>query len=141
MENILDIAMSVFAASPVGNPAFHYRVFIGRTIDRYGQATSSYGPWKRSRGMVEPGIVSSFGGKNIEEKDYKDFGLDFSMNNVTIWISAADLHTVCNRESPDQIRYDGKVYNIIQCADWEGHNGWKRCYCQQDKSIEPGVDP
>lgn len=80
---------------------------------------------------VQPGIISSFGGKNISEKDYKDLGLDFSRNYVTIWTSENDIRTVAYQQTADQVVISGKTYNIIQRANWLEYNGWSRYYCEE----------
>lgn len=102
-------------------------------IDEYGVARSSFGAWQDVYAHVMPGIISSFGGKNINERDYKDMGLDFSKNYYTVYVDGIDVRTVCEQGSADQFRVDGKVFNVIQTEDWSefGYNGWKRCYCVQ----------
>lgn len=99
--------------------------------DEYGCRKSGETVWSTVRAHVQPGIISSFGGKNIDEKDYKDFGLDFSHRHITIWIDGVDIHTVAQKGNPDKIRFDGKVFNVMHTADWLDFDGWKRCYCEE----------
>ena len=94
-----------------------------------GVPSLQYGKWKSVMAHVQPGIISSFGGKNISEKDYKDLGLDFSRNYITIWTSNADIATLAHKQNPSQVRVDGKIFNVIQRADWNVYNGWSRCFC------------
>jgi hypothetical protein len=102
-------------------------------VSEYGVASSTYGDWTSILAHAMPGIISSFGGKNINERDYKDMGLDFSRNYYTVYADNIDVRTVCEQHSADQFRINGKVFNVIQTEDWEefGYNGWKRCYCVQ----------
>ena len=102
-------------------------------VNEYGVASSEYGAWQDVYAHVMPGIISSFGGKNINERDYKEMGLDFSKNYYTVYVDGIDVRTVCEQNGADQFRINGKIFNVIQTEDWEefGYNGWKRCYCVQ----------
>lgn len=108
-----------------------WRKALDTTISEDGIAVSGYGEWNSILVHAMPGIISSFGGKNINERDYKDMGLDFSRNYYTVYVDNIDVRTVCEQHSADQFRINGKVFNVIQTEDWEefGYNGWKRCYC------------
>lgn len=101
--------------------------------DRYGVMRSRYGAWKTVFAHVMPGIISSFGGKNINERDYKDLGLDFSKNYYTVYVDGIPVRTVAEQDSADQFLIKGRVFNVIQTEDWDefGYDGWKRCYCVQ----------
>ena len=132
IRNILNIAQSVIGTEPV-----EFRKCLGSTIE-HGQVIVSYSPWKSVRACVQPGIVSSFGGKNLSEKDYKEMGLDWTRTYYTIWLSGVDISTVQKRDSSDQVRFLGKTLNILQCANWLGLNGWKRCYCVERVDEEDG---
>lgn len=110
---------------------FKYRKFNSGAVTDFGVATQAYGDWIVGTGIVQPGIISSFGGKNVSEKEYDDLGMDFSRHTVTVWVKNADLHTNVLKRSPDQLQFNGKVYNIIHVSDWDGYNGWQRCYCQE----------
>ena len=65
ISNVLTVAQNVIGTEPI-----EFRKCLGSTIE-HGQVIVSYSPWKSVRACVQPGIVSSFGGKNISEKDYK----------------------------------------------------------------------
>lgn len=102
-------------------------------VSEYGVASSEYGEWQDTLAHVMPGIISSFGGKNINERDYQEMGLDFSKNYYTVYVDGINVRTVCEQHAADQFKINGKVFNVIQTEDWEefGYNGWKRCYCVQ----------
>ena len=108
-----------------------WRKALDTVISEDGIAVSGYGEWNAILAHAMPGIISSFGGKNINERDYKDMGLDFSRNYYTVYCDNIDVRTVCEQHSADQFMINGKVFNVIQTEDWEefGYNGWKRCYC------------
>lgn len=126
MSNIHKIASRV-----IGMQSIEYRKSLSVSISECGIERPSYGEWIRVRAHVQPGIVASFGSKNLSEKDYKEMGLDWSSITKTVWLSDQDIHTIAIRPSTDQFRINGKIYNIIQMADWDEFNGWRRCYCQQ----------
>lgn len=102
-------------------------------VDQYGVMRSRYGRWETVSAHVMPGIISSFGGKNINERDYKDLGLDFSKNYYTVYVDGIPVRTVAEQDSADQFLIKGRVFNVIQTEDWDefGYDGWKRCYCVQ----------
>lgn len=101
------------------------------STDQYGCRNEGTVTWRTVKAHVQPGIISSFGGKNIDEKDYKDFGLDFSHRHITIWIDGTNIHTVAEKDSPDKVRFDEMVFNVMHTADWLDFDGWKRCYCEE----------
>ena len=129
--------MSIFtnihkiASMLIPKQVIYWRKGLGRTVSPAGIPKSVYGEWIRVRAHVQPGIISSFGGKNITEKDYKDMGLDWSHRFFTIWLDKEAITTIAQQSTTDQIKIGEEVYNIIQMADWEEFNGWRRCYCEQ----------
>lgn len=129
--NILKQALSV-----TGTQTVKIRIAAGSTINAAGVPTVSYGDPIVVSGSVQPGIVSSFGGKNISEKDYKDMGLDWTRSYITVWIPDVGLSVIHDKKSADTVEFNGRIFNVIQCADWELQNGWKRCYCVERKAGE-----
>ena len=110
---------------------FEYRIPTENIITGAGRIVPSFGEWKSARAFIQPGIVSSFGGKNIEEKDYKDMGLDFSHRYITLWVDSADIGTVANGVSAVQVKVRDRIWNVIHTADWIVFNGWKRIYAEE----------
>lgn len=108
-----------------------FRIAGDSYTDDYGIRHSTFGEWHEMMAHVHPGIVSSFGGRNIEERDYKDMGLDFSHRFMTVWCDDKDIRTICGRDSADQLRIRSMVFNVIHVADWIVFNGWKRFYCEE----------
>ena len=129
--NILKQALSV-----TGTQTVKIRIAAGSTINAAGVPTVSYGDPIVVSGSVQPGIVSSFGGKNISEKDYRDMGLDWTRSYITVWIPDVGLSVIHDKKSADTVEFNGRIFNVIQCADWELQNGWKRCYCVERKAGE-----
>lgn len=127
IHQILSKALRIIRRSSV-----EYRVYSGDSTNDYGIAIKTYGEWTHAEGIVEPGIVSAFGGKNISEKDYEFLGFDWSRYYVTAWLRGANLSNIHSDTGTDQIRYNGKIFNVIQIANWSEYDGWQRCYCVED---------
>lgn len=118
---------------------FEYRHALSDETDEFGQRTPAYGEWTWTNGHVQPGIISSFGGKNVGEKDYKDFGIDTSKSTITVWIKGVYLNNTARGRTCDQVRYLGKIYNVFQCAEWNSYDDWRRCYCYEDMDPTEGA--
>lgn len=118
------------AVNSIPREKIQYRKYIGENVNDNGIVSQNFTEWSDALAVVEPGIVSSFGGNNINERDYKELGLDWSRNYVTIW-GHLDLHTALINRAPDQVRIRGKIFNIIQTEDWIVFSGWKRMYCEE----------
>ena len=119
------------ASSLIPRQGIEWRKFDANATSAAGRIEASYGSWQSILAHVQPGIISSFGGKNISEKDYKDLGLDFSRVFYTIWTDDTRLTSVAHQGSSDQIKIAGKIFNVIQVENWDEFNGWKRCYCEE----------
>lgn len=124
VQNLLNVAMRT-----IGTDVLQYRLYSGNTVNDAGVPSVSYGEWRDVRASIQPGIVSSFGGKCVSEKEYQDLGLSWARTYVTVWLSDVGLTTSENEEAADQIRIGKKVFNVLQVEDWLMQNGWKRCYC------------
>lgn len=124
VSNILKTAMRT-----IGTERIEYRLYSGNTVNDAGVPSVSYSEWRPTRASVHPGIVSSFGGKGISEKEYAELGFTWARTNITIWLNDVGLRTSENENAADQIRFRGKVYNVLQVENWLEQNGWKRCYC------------
>lgn len=114
--------------------SIRYRYAIGKSIDEYGQAKVTFGEWNVGKAHVQPGIISSFGGKNVEEKIYKELGLDFTHVYITIWVDNADITLMVRKDGADQIEVRGRVFNVSNITNWLDFNGWKRIYCEEEQN-------
>ena len=108
-----------------------YRIANKSVTDEYGMVKPTYSDdgWITIKGHIMPGIISSFGGKNINARDYHDLGLDFSKNYYTVYTDDVNVKNLVHKDSPDQVMLHGRIFNIIQTEDWLEYNGWKRLYC------------
>jgi len=126
IHNVLNRALTL-----IPRVKFEYRKFLGVETNQFGQSVQSFGPWTEVYGMESPGMVSAFGGKNMEEVEYKALGLDPSKRTITVWLSGVDIGATVGENGGDQIRFEGETFNILNTENWLGYNGWKRCYCQE----------
>lgn len=127
-NNILTTAMRV-----IGTKKVTYRLYSGKEVDELGIPKISYGDWISAVASCQPGIVSSFGGKCISEKEYRDLGFSWARTYITVWVNNAPVTTSENEDSADQIMYNGQIFNVLQVENWLDQNGWKRCYCVKDR--------
>ena len=131
VNNILKSALSI-----IGSHTVKVRIATGVSVNDAGVPTVTYSEPIVVSGSVQPGIVSSFGGKNISERDYKDMGLDWTRSYITVWIPDVGFSVIHDKKSADTVEFNRRIFNVIQCADWELQNGWKRCYCVERKAGE-----
>jgi len=128
LKNVLAQAMNV-----IPNLTYRYRKFISNTVNSIGTPVSTYTDWVSAVGIVEPGKASAFGSRNIGEVNEQRVGIDYSNSIVSVWAKNLNLNTTNNGQvSPDQIEFEGRVYNVASVSDWFGFNGWKMYVCEQD---------
>ena len=113
VNNILKSALSI-----IGSHTVKIRIATGTAVNDSGVPTVAYSDPIVVSGSVQPGIVSSFGGKNISEKDYKDMGLDWTRSYITVWIPDVCLKPIHDKKSTDTVEFNGRIFNVIQCSDW-----------------------
>ena len=122
-KNILDIASKIIPRQKI-----QYRKYIEDEVNEYGVVIQKFSEWKDILAHVQPGIISSFGGKNINERMYHEMGLDWSRNYITVW-AKVDVNTTVLNKAADQFNVNGKIFNAVMTADWIEFNGWKRIFC------------
>lgn len=121
------------AASVIPMETIEYRMFKESIVNSLGNKTPTYSQWTQIKAHIQPGLITAFGSRALSEKDYKQNGLDFSRNYITLWCDGVDISTVANKDFPDQFSVRGNRYNVIQIADWLAYSGWKQIYCAEDK--------
>lgn len=120
------------ASSVIPRETVMYRTFLSSSINSIGNRSPSYNEWISIKAHVQPGMITAFGSRALSEKDYKQNGLDFSRNYITIWCDGVNISTVNGKEFPDQFKVGDRTYNVIQIADWLAYSGWKQIYCVED---------
>lgn len=131
-NNILSAALRV-----IPKVRIEYRKFISRSVSDFGVVTMNYSDWTTTYGMVEPGRVRAFTSSNLAEKNYSDFGLDWSEHGISVWISNVNLSNTADNDGSDQVRFNGKIFNVDEVEDWDVYNSWSRVYCVEDKTVNP----
>ena len=111
-----------------------YRTFTGETTNAIGNSIATYTDWIKVRGHVQPGLTFSFNARGVSNTAaiMKELGLDQSKEIVTVYAYGLNLHNVHDQNQPDQIRYNGKVYNIWSVSNWYEYDNWKSLICVED---------
>lgn len=110
-----------------------YAKFVENRTNNFGIVEQVFEDAVDTRAHVQPGIVSSFGGSNIEMKDYKEMGLDWSRRYITVWIKDKGLQPCVDKNGADEILYNGMEFTVIQVENWDRFNNWQRIYCVEKK--------
>lgn len=118
----------------VPTTTFEYRLYAGESTNSIGNAIATYGEWIRAEGNIQPGLTFSFNARGISNPGdiMKQLGLDQSKEIVTVFAYGLNLHNVHEQNQPDQIRYNGKIYNIWSISNWLEYDGWKSLICIED---------
>ena len=124
----------------IPHSTIQYRKYINRAISDFGVSKSEFTEWKTVEAITQPGIISSFGGKGVELKDYKEMGLDWAKRYVTAWMPNVGLEPAVNRNGADEFLYDGQVFTVLQVENWGSYNGWIRAYGVQNKTQIPSSE-
>jgi len=120
-HNILDIALSLIPPTLV-----QIRKNLGTKVNKYGQMEATYGEWVEVYGIVQPGS---------EQNEHTE-GVDFSKKHVTIWLRGIALDGTHIQWAPDQIRYVGKIFNVIGVKDWYPYDNYKECECVEVLNLD-----
>lgn len=120
LGNLLELALTVL---PAVN--FYYRHYEGETRNELGVKIPSYGQWQVCRGMVQP----------VQRSKYEDLGLDFAKNYINVW-GTLNLKTVGLQNQPDQILWNGCLWNITAVNEWFQYNSWVNVTAVQDKRVD-----
>lgn len=130
--NLLDDALTLIPPTKV-----QYRVASKQTTTEFGQITNVYSEWKDAYGIVQPG------GEHNEHTE----GIDFSKSRVSIWLRGVKLTGTSTGSSrtPDQIRYVGRIYNVVSVDDWYPYDNYRKCDCVEatnnDETENSGENP
>ena len=117
LGNILELALTLLP--PV---SFKIRMFNGSGVDEFGQSVAEYGEWIDCVGMVQP----------VQRSSYEENGLDFAKNYINAWVSKK-LFSVGLQKTPDQILWNGCLWNVTSVNEWNQYNGWVSVTAVQDK--------
>ena len=123
--NLLDEALTLIPPTKV-----QYRKWLVNKTDKFGRIAAGYSDWMDAFGIVQP---------NGESNEHVE-GFDFSKSRVTIWLRGVELTGTgtVNDRSPDQIRYVGKVYNVMTVDNWLPYDNYRRCDCVEASNLGTG---
>jgi hypothetical protein len=122
------------ALNIVPRVSFEYRVAQSRTTNEIGNTITTYSDWMTAYGSVQPGLTFSFNARGVSNpiEIAKKIGLDISKEIITVYAKGLNLSNVHAEETPDQIRYQGKIYNIVSVSNWYHYDNWKSLICVED---------
>lgn len=120
-HNILDIALSIIPPTIV-----QIRKNLGTKVNKYGQVEAVYGDWIEVYGIVQPGS---------EQNEHTE-GVDFSKKRVRIWLRGVALDGTHIQWAPDQIRYVGKIFNVVDVSDWFPYDNYRECECVEVLNLD-----
>lgn len=127
LGNLLIQAMNMIPSEQM-----EYRTVLNSVVNDIGNIVTSYTEWKPVRGVAESGIPSAFGSKNsIGIQSIDEQGMSWADAIISVWIYGVELHTEKNNTSCDQIKRNGKIYNIRYICDYHGYDNWNQYICQE----------
>lgn len=129
--NLLRRALTVIPKS-----SFEYRRVVSVSTNSIGNSIATFSEWTSVLGAVQPGLTFSFNARGISSMvdilQTKKIGIDISKDMITVFVKGIDLVNVHFKEQPDQIRYDGRTFNIISISNWFPYDDWKSLVCVED---------
>lgn len=131
LGNLLKKALTV-----IPSETFQYRKVVSVATNEIGNTIATFSEWQNTRGSVQPGLTFSFNARGISSMmDLKlafKIGVDQSKDLITVFTKDIDLVNTHFQEQPDQIKYDGRVFNIISVSNWLPYDSWKSLVCVED---------
>lgn len=118
--NILPAVLTLIPKTPV-----QYRFALESSDNEFGQVVAGYGEWIDAVGIVQP----------AEKSMRHSEGIEITPGRVQVWICGTNLHATDGQSAPDQICYEGKIYNVISVNEWYAYDGWTNCICQEVRNI------
>lgn len=117
--NLLPQVLSLIPPTKV-----EYRTSKPPEVDEYGQAVNGYSGWTEAYGIVQPGGMRNahMGGGG---------GLDNAPRTAQAWLVGVDLRCTNEKQLPDQIRCDGKIYNVTGVDDWLAYDNFRHYTLQE----------
>jgi hypothetical protein len=68
----------------------------------------------------------------------KKIGIEQAKDLVTIFTQELDLVNTHFQIHPDQIKYNGRIFNIISVSNWLPYDDWKSLVCVEDTRYTSG---
>lgn len=119
LEQVLPIIYNIVEPA---TGIFKFRSMSGEAINEIGIPVPSFSEWGECMGTVQP----------VNRSRYDALGLDWSKKYVNAWGSIT-LNTIDKDSQPDQILWQGYLWNVSSVDQWDPHNGWCHVMACQDK--------
>lgn len=121
------------ALTVVPKTRFKYRIVQSFVTNEIGNTIATYSEWTDAEGAIQPGLTFSFNARGVSSpiEIAKKIGLDISKNMITVF-AKLNLSNIAKQETPDQIMFDGRIFNIMSVSDWYEFDGWKSLICVED---------
>lgn len=125
MVNLLELALPILT-NVVPPCEFEYRTYSKDEIDEMGVVKVRYSGWKKCVGSVQP----------MQSSMIQLLDLDKSKRSILVW-GSVNLNTLDIQDHPDQVRWQGRIFNCVQATDWMQANGWHSIACTEVKTERP----
>jgi len=122
MVNLLQMALPA-VYSVVDCQTFEYRNYVGDTVNDFGVVVVSYSAWKTCNGSVQP----------MDSSMFELLDMDKSKRGILVW-GSVPLNTTDIQDHPDQVRWQGRIFNVERSTNWYQANGWHSVGCTEVKS-------
>jgi len=131
LGNLLKKALTI-----VPSETFQYRKVESVSTNEIGNTIATFSDWINTRGSVQPGLTFSFNARGIssmiELKMAYKIGITQAKDLITVFTKEIDLVNTHFQQQPDQIKYDGRIFNIISVSNWLPYDSWKSLVCVED---------
>ena len=117
--NLLNQALAVLRRTPIT-----YEKYVSLNVGFGGIAQNSYdAPINVSNAIAQP----------LNNRAYKDYGLDFQKRYIRIFLSCDALSLEEANASPDRITYNGSTWIVISVKQWYLYDGWNEIIAIAEK--------
>ena len=111
-----------------------WRRFVSSEVNSIGNTIPVYTKWESIKANVQPGLTFSFNARGVASSTEiaKQLGIDLTKEIITVYVANLNITNVHGQTMPDQVSYNGKIYNIWSVSNWYEYDGWKSLICVED---------
>ena len=120
-SDLLSDALEVIDPIDIG-----HKKFVGRALNEYGLFVSSFDPEVTIEASVQA----------VPRSAYKQFGLDFQKNYLSVFVSA-DVLDLQRDVAGDKFTIKGKLFQVVSEVPWFEIDGWVNVTVIQVDELEP----
>lgn len=127
--NVLPIAMSATAALGC-NKQFEFYEYLSNEINEIGNEVPVYAESVLYTGSIQP----------VSNKMYEQLGLDLDKHYKVVYCPQL-VQSLAEKDIPDRVKYEGKIYDVIENKNWWETNGYtKFLMCEVKAERENGTN-